>query len=227
MRCSELLLRAPRLYLMNPAAAPVARIPLHPLACLTRESNISYIAAVARGRQKSMQLETNRLTLRSFREEDVDAMAELFANPDFMRFSLGAFTERKKTVDFIEKVTGWDRASMPSQFAVVPSGEHAVIGYCGFHHHPEVPREVEIGYRLHPDYWNRGLITEAARAVRDHAFAELRLPRVISLIHPENIPSRRVAEKNGMKVENEITFRDFPTLVYAITREEWLALSGV
>ena len=172
-------------------------------------------------------LETKRLILRSFREEDVDPMTQLFANPDFMRFSLGVFTERKQTVAFIEKVMGWDRASMPSQFAVVSRGEHTVIGYCGFHHHPEVPGEVEIGYRLHPDYWNRGLITEAARAVRDHAFAELKLPRVISLVHPENIPSRRVAEKNGMKVEKEITFRGFPTLVYAMTREDLLAPSGV
>jgi ribosomal-protein-alanine N-acetyltransferase len=86
-----------------------------------------------------------------------------------------------------------------------------------------VPEEVEIGYRLHPDYWNRGLITEAARTVREHAFGVLKLPRVISLIHPENIPSRRVAEKNQMKVEKEITFRGFPALLYAITREEWLA----
>jgi RimJ/RimL family protein N-acetyltransferase len=170
-----------------------------------------------------MELRTPRLILRSFHEEDVDVMAALFANPDFMRFSLGAFTERKNTVDFIEKVMGWDRASMPSQFAVVLRGEHAVIGYCGFHHHPEVPGEIEIGYRLHPDYWNRGPISEAARAVRDHAFADLKLPRVISLIHPENIPSRRVAEKNGMKVEKEIMFRGFPALVYAITREQSLA----
>ena len=168
-------------------------------------------------------LETERLILRPFREEDVDAMATLFANPDFMRFSLGVYTERKQTVAFIEKVMGWDRASMPSQFAVLPRGEHLVIGYCGFLHHPEVVGEIEIGYRLHPDYWNRGLITEAARSVRDHAFADLELPRVISLVHPENLPSRRVAEKNGMNVENEITFRGFPTLVYAMHREQWLA----
>jgi RimJ/RimL family protein N-acetyltransferase len=173
-----------------------------------------------------MELQTPRLILRSFREEDVDAMAQLFANPDFMRFSLGVFTDRKKTVDFIEKVMGWDRESMPSQFAVILRGEDSVIGYCGFHHHPEVPGEVEIGYRLHPDYWNRGLITEAARAVRDHAFADLKLPRLISLVHPDNIPSRRVAEKNGMEVEKEITFRGFPTLVYAITRERWLTNRG-
>jgi RimJ/RimL family protein N-acetyltransferase len=84
-----------------------------------------------------MQLETERLTLRSFREEDVDAMAQLFANPDFMRFSLGVFTERKQTVAFIEKVMGWDRAGIPSQFAVVPRGEDAVIGYCGFFYKTE------------------------------------------------------------------------------------------
>ena len=173
-----------------------------------------------------MQIETDRLILRSFREDDVDAMAKLFANPDFMRFSLGVYTERKKTLDFIEKVMGWDRAGIPSAFAVVPRGEDTVIGYCGFHHHPEVPGEAEIGYRLHPDYWNRGLITEAARAVRDHAFADLKLPRVISLVHPENIPSRRVAEKNGMKVEKEITFRSFPALVYAISRGQWQANHG-
>ena len=150
-------------------------------------------------------------------------MAQLFANPDFMRFSLGVFTERKQTVVFIEKVMGWDSSGIASQFAVVRRGDDALIGYCGFFHHAEVPAEVEIGYRLHPDYWNRGLITEAARAVRDHGFADLKLPHVISLIHPENIPSRRVAEKNGMKVEKEIMFRGFPTLLYAITREQWLA----
>ena len=170
----------------------------------------------------TMELNTARLILRSFREDDVDRMAQLFGNPNFMRFSLGVFTERKQTVAFIEKVIGWDRTGIPSQFAVVPKAEDAVIGYCGFYHHAELPGEVEIGYRLHPDYWNRGLITEAARAVRDHAFADLKLPRVISLIHAENIPSRRVAEKNGMKVEKEIMFRGFPTLVYAISREEWL-----
>jgi ribosomal-protein-alanine N-acetyltransferase len=171
-------------------------------------------------------LETERLILRPFRADDIDAMAQLFANPDFMRFSLGVFTERKQTVAFIEKVMGWDRAGVPSQFAVAPRSKTGIVGYCGFFQHREVPGEIEIGYRLNSDYWNRGLISEAARAVRDHAFADLKLPRVISLIHPENIPSRRVAEKNGMKVEREITFRGFPTLVYAISREHWLGQRG-
>ena len=167
-------------------------------------------------------LETHRLMLRPFREDDVDLMAELFANPDFMRFSLGVFTKREQTVAFIEKVIGWDRAGIPSQFAIVQHGENDLVGYCGFFHHPEHGIEdIEIGYRLHPAYWNRGLITEGARAVRDHGFRDLKLSRVISLIHPANIQSRRVAEKNGMTVEREIIFRGFPTDVFAITRERW------
>ena len=209
---------------MNLAAPPGARIPQFLSASflnrsqLTRDSSLFDSMAV---------LETSRLTLRPFRQDDVDLMAELFANPDFMRFSLGVFTKREQTVAFIDKVIGWDRAGIPSQFAVVPRGEKNLIGYCGFFHHPEHGiDDIEIGYRLHPAYWNRGLITEAARFVRDHGFRDLKLRRVISLVHPENIPSRRIAEKNGMTVEKEIIFRGFPTLVYAITRARWEKESG-
>ncbi len=170
-------------------------------------------------------LETPRLILRPFREEDIDHLAELTANPDFMRFTMGPYT-REQTQGVLDKFLSWDKAGLPSPFAVVLRENTEVLGYCGFLHHPEVPGEVEIGYRLDPAYWNRGLITEAARTVRDHAFEDLKLPRVISLIHPENIPSRRVAEKNGMKIEKEITFRGFPTLVFAMTREQWLAERG-
>jgi len=145
---------------------------------------------------------------------------------DFMRFSSGPY-DREQTVAFIEKLIGWERAGLPTQFALFTRAENAFIGYCGFYHHPsEGIEDVEIGYRLHPAFWNRGLATEAARAVRDHAFGDLKLPRLISLVHPENAPSRRVAEKNGMRVEKEILFKGFPTLMYAISREEWLAGRG-
>ena len=169
-----------------------------------------------------MTLETSRLILRPFRNEDIDPLAELMANPDFMRFSLGVFS-REQTASFLEKVIDWDRRSLPSQFAVIHRDDHRLIGYCGFFHQQvDGTSEIEIGYRVHREYWNKGLATEAARAVRDHAFADLKLPRVISLIHPDNLPSRRVAEKNGMKLEKQTVFRGFPTLVFASTREQWL-----
>jgi [ribosomal protein S5]-alanine N-acetyltransferase len=168
-------------------------------------------------------LQTERLILRAFREADLDGLAELFANPDFMRFSLGPYT-REQTALFLDKIIGWQRASSPSLFAVELRPERPLLGYCGFFHHPpEVTSDVEIGYRLHPDYWNRGLMTEAARGVRDHGFRDWKLPRVISLVHPENIASCRIAEKNGMTVEREIMFRGSPTLMFAMQRERWLA----
>jgi RimJ/RimL family protein N-acetyltransferase len=173
-----------------------------------------------------MILETPRLILRPFREEDIGRLAELMANRDFMRFSLGPYT-REQTQTVLQKFLSWNQAGLPSQFAVVLQENDDVVGYCGFLHHPEVPEEVEIGYRLDPAFWNRGLITEAARAVRDYAFVGLKLPRVISLIHPENIPSRRVAEKIGLMPEKEITFRGFPTTVFALSREQWQAAAGV
>jgi [ribosomal protein S5]-alanine N-acetyltransferase len=173
-----------------------------------------------------MILETPRLILRPFREEDIGRLAELMANRDFMRFSLGPYT-REQTQTVLQKFLSWNQAGLPSQFAVVLQENDDVLGYCGFLHHPEVPEEVEIGYRLDPAFWNRGLITEAARAVRDYAFVGLKLPRVISLIHPENIPSRRVAEKIGLMPEKEITFRGFPMTVFALSREQWQAAAGV
>jgi RimJ/RimL family protein N-acetyltransferase len=99
-----------------------------------------------------------------------------------------------------------------------------LVGYCGFFHQiVDEIEEIEIGYRLHPAYWDQGLATEAATAVRDHAFRDLKLPRVISLIHPDNIASRRVAEKIGMTHEKETVFRGFPTIVFAISRGVWSA----
>jgi ribosomal-protein-alanine N-acetyltransferase len=173
-----------------------------------------------------MILETSRLILRPFQAEDIGRLAELMANRDFMRFSLGPYT-REQTQTVLQKFLSWNQAGLPSQFAVIYRSNNPLIGHCGFlHWHLDGVDEIEIGYRLDPDYWNRGLASEAAQAVRDHAFRDLTLSKVISLIHPDNIASRRVAEKNGMKMERETVFRGFPTQVFAITREQWLAQHG-
>jgi [ribosomal protein S5]-alanine N-acetyltransferase len=167
-------------------------------------------------------LETSRLVLRPFGEKDVDLLAELMANRDFMRFSLGPYT-REQTQTVLDKILSWNRAGLPSQFAIIMRSNDTLIGYCGFFHQQvDETNEIEIGYRLHPDYWNQGLATEAATAVRDHAFGDLKLRRVISLIHPDNVASRRVAEKIGMRFERRTVFKGFPTRIFALNRRRWL-----
>ena len=98
-----------------------------------------------------------------------------------------------------------------------------MVGDCGLTvQNVDGADEIEIGYHVRRDLWGQGLATEAARACRDLGFARLPVDRLISLIRPENLPSRRVAEKNGMTVWKEVMWRNLPHLVYAIRREQAL-----
>jgi [ribosomal protein S5]-alanine N-acetyltransferase len=197
---------------------PVARIPRFSSASFVNKSQL------ARGSSLFIAmaiLETSRLTMRPFREDDVDLLSGLMANQDFMRFSLGVYT-REQTIGFLEKLLAWQNANKPSLFAAVLRRNEMLLAIAAFIINTLMTwtksRSVIV---MHPDYWNQGLATEAARAVRDHAFRDLKLSRVISLIHPENIPSQRVAEKIGMSLEKQTIYRGFLTNVFSLSRARW------
>ena len=98
-------------------------------------------------------LQTPRLILRPFVDDDLDNLSVLMANADFMRFSLGVFS-REETAGFLEKVRRRDREGSPSQFALIFRPEQKLIGYCGFFLQTVDGREeLEIAYRLDPSYW--------------------------------------------------------------------------
>lgn len=93
------------------------------------------------------------------------------------------------------------------------------MGYCGIMHHElQGAREYEVGYRLMPQWWGRGYATEAAAAARDAAFAQIDTPYLISLIDPDNIASRRVAEKIGMTHWLDTDWHGTAVRVYRCTR---------
>ena len=92
-----------------------------------------------------------------------------------------------------------------------------VIGFCGhFFHRLDGQDEVELVYRLLPDYWGKGLASEAARAATDYAFNELGLTRLISFIADNNEASKRVAESSGFSLERATHFYDKQVLVYSL-----------
>jgi ribosomal-protein-alanine N-acetyltransferase len=165
-------------------------------------------------------VETERLTLRRFCESDLEEMHKVLSNPEVMKFSLNGPYSREKSADFIRGcLEGYEKRGV-GLFAVILRDEQRVIGYCGFYFlSVDGTDEVEIGYRLHPSFWGQGLATEAAVAVKNLGFNRLGFDRLISCIEEANLASIRVAEKAGMKHENNAIFRDkIPVRIYALSK---------
>jgi len=106
-------------------------------------------------------------------------------------------------------------------FAVERASDGAFLGQCGLMPQTvEGEALVEIGYLFKSKHWHRGYATESAIGCRDHAFGALKLPKVISLVRPENGPSRAVAERMGMSVDRSTTWRGIPHLIYSVNRSD-------
>jgi RimJ/RimL family protein N-acetyltransferase len=165
-------------------------------------------------------LETPRLILREFRDDDADALARVLSDAETMRYYPAAF-DRAGVEEWIARNRRRYTEFGHGLWAMILKSSEGVIGDCGITAQDvDGAREVEIGYHVRRDLWGRGLASEAARACRDWGFAHLEVERIISLIRPENLPSRRVAEKNGMTVWKEVVWRGLPHLVYAIRRKD-------
>lgn len=165
-------------------------------------------------------LETSRLVLREFTAHDADALALVLSDAETMRFYPAAF-DRPRVEQWIARNMQRYAQDGHGLWAMVLKSSGGMIGDCGLTvQEVDGVDEVEVGYHVRRDLWGLGLATEAARGCRDYGFERLPVERVISLIRPENLPSRRVAEKNGMTVWKEIVWRGLPHLVYAINRAD-------
>jgi [ribosomal protein S5]-alanine N-acetyltransferase len=166
-------------------------------------------------------LETGRLRLRRFRREDADAVFAIIGDNVAMQYYPRTF-DRDDAMQWIERNMRRYSEHGHGLLAVMLKESDSVIGDCGVIH--QIVRgepQLEIGYHFRRDQWGHGYATEAARACMAVAFQEFGAVKVISLIRPENMPSRRVAERNGMKLEREVMHYNLPHLVYAMRREEF------
>jgi RimJ/RimL family protein N-acetyltransferase len=83
-------------------------------------------------------------------------------------------------------------------WAVEERDSRRFVGRVGLSHHRLWPEDVEVGWALDPDVWGRGYATEAGRTSIDYAFGPLALPRLVSIVHPENAASIGVMERLGI-----------------------------
>jgi RimJ/RimL family protein N-acetyltransferase len=161
-------------------------------------------------------LETSHLLLRRPDEADADGLAALFADPRYMRFlSDGKTADHAAAWESIAGSLGHWALRGFGCFAVEQKGGARFIGWCGLLF-PEGWPGIEIAWGISPRLWGRGFATEAARAVRDDAFGGLGLTRLVSLIHPDNAASIRVASKLGARFERTIKLRGNRMQVYAL-----------
>ena len=164
-------------------------------------------------------LETERLTLRVFQPEDIDDFAPIEADPDVMQFYASGPRPREWAERSVRFFMETQEEHGYSPWAVIRKSDGRFLGFCGLIPQTiEFKDEVEVGYKLAHDVWGQGLATEAARAVREWAFANLPVPRLVSIIDPGNATSLRVAEKNGMTFQRDITYDGKPCRLYAIGR---------
>ncbi len=167
----------------------------------------------------ALPLDTPRLSLRLMQPADRDALLKIFADPKVMASFGEAPFDRHQMDRWIQRNIEHQNQFGYGLFAVILKSEGLLIGDCGLEHMElEGEQETELGYDFRSDFWNQGLATEAATAVRDYAFNHLHLPRLISLIRVGNEASRRVSEKIGMRFVAEFTHHDIAYWKYAIDR---------
>lgn len=146
------------------------------------------------------ELRTERLLLRRWRDQDRDPFAALNTHPAVVEFLAGPLS-RSESDALIERIEQAFDERGYGWWAVEVPGEAPFVGFVGL---APVAFEagftpaVEIGWRLDPQWWGRGLATEAARAALAYAFDVVELDEVVSFTAVANIRSRRVMERLGM-----------------------------
>ncbi len=180
-------------------------------------------------------LETERLVLRRFTEDDVENLVELDGDPEVMRFVTGGIVTSRDEVENEVLPAFLRYYESDSGFGFWAVEERETGRFLGwFHLRPEegAPAgEAELGYRLRRPAWGRGYASEGARALVEKAFRELGVERVVASTMVVNLASRRVMEKAGLRFVR-VFHQPWPYKIegdeegdveYALTRSEWEA----
>ena len=172
------------------------------------------------------RLETERLRLRPYREDDLEDLHAMFSDPEHMTWYPAPF-EREETRGWIDRRFEQYRDLGFSLWIVEDRENGEFLGTAG----PtpmlvEDVEHVEIGWHTKPGRKGEGIAPEAGAAARDWAFANLDVDHLISLVRPENTGSNRVAQKIGMHVDHETDYKGLRHRIYRIDRVSWQERAG-
>ena len=170
----------------------------------------------------SPDIETARLLMRRFRDDDLDDLFGLFADPEVTRFLQdGPTPTREECLQHLANFRNryWDEHDF-GRWALIDKSDGALVGHCGLR---LLKGQPELVYVLARSRWGRGLATEAARACLRYAFEHLKLERVVAVTRPPNAASRRVMARLGMTFEGERDFYGYDCVLYSVARADFKA----
>ena len=162
-------------------------------------------------------IETERLILREFRQDDFPVYEKLAADIDVMRYLGGKTMNQVEAWRHMAFMVGHWTLRGYGYFALEEKATGEFIGRAGFTNPTGWPG-FELGWTIAPWRQRQGFAFEAAQRLLRFAFEDLDKEHVISLIHRDNIPSQRVAEKLGESVEGETEVLGMTVLIYGIDR---------
>ena len=162
-------------------------------------------------------LQTERLSLRQFRPDDIDAYAAMCADPEVMRYlsPSGGVLSREDAWRQMAMFAGHWQLRGFGMWVAEERQTGRMVGRIGLHY-PEGWPDRELGWALSRQFWGQGLASEGARAAADHAFRELGWTHLISLIRPANVRSIRVAQRLGARPEGVALVRGVEHLSYRL-----------
>jgi RimJ/RimL family protein N-acetyltransferase len=197
---------------------------------LSRRDTHTVLGAVCYGPAMT-EVETARLLLRRWQDDDLERLVALYGNPRVSRYLSvdGRPWPRERSVAVFEHfVRQWEQNGF-GPWAAIDRRTGRWLGEIGLNELPDWPGpdKVEVGWELLPVVWGRGLATEGGHAALRHGFEVAGLERIISAARADNLASRRVMEKCGLAFQEEFPYKGALAVWCAIDRADWQARQAV
>ena len=155
------------------------------------------------------------------REDDAEALLDIFSDPIAMRY-FGVTFDRPRMDEWVRNNLEHEKQYGFSLLSVILKDNGEVIGDCGLETDKIDGRTITgIGFDFRRSCWGKGYATESALAVLKYAFTQFDFGSISAWIDPENTPSQRVAERIGMTVEKYVTRGGKKYALYSIKRKNW------
>jgi [ribosomal protein S5]-alanine N-acetyltransferase len=156
----------------------------------------------------SPTLESERLRLRAYRSNDTEAVFRLYSDPRVMRYwSFSPWTERAQAEAYLRRALTEMAEGRVLPWAIAAQGDDRLLGTVTLFALDPVQGRAEIGYSMDPKFQGQGLASEALRLALAHAFDTLRYRRVEADVDPRNVPSCRLLERLGFRLEGLLRAR--------------------